>query len=374
MTHPALVGKSFRWLLDSATDAMLVADDAGNILLANAAAEGIFGYDDGGLTGLAVETLIPQRFRQAHQTRRAEYCAHAVPRPIGRGLAVFGVRKDGTEFPAEVSLSPLRTEEGLLVMASIHDISARRQAETQQARLVSELRSANEELRNFAYVVSHDLKAPLRAIGSLANWIATDYTDKLDEAGHDMMLLLASRVRRMDGLIDGILQYSRVGRVKESRVAVELEPLAHDVIDLLSPPPHVRVAIDGPLPTVVAERTRMQQLFQNLLENAFRYLDKAHGDIRIGCRGEEGEWRFFVADNGPGIEPRHFEKIFQLFQTLAPRDRVESTGVGLALAKKIVEMYGGRIWVESEPGAGSIFFFTLPEATVTANPASEEKQ
>lgn len=373
MSHPALDGKSFRWLLKSATDPMIIADGTGRILLSNAAAERLFGYGAEELAKLTVESLIPNRFRQAHESQRSAYCAHPQQRPIGQGLTVYGVRRDGTEFPAEVSLSPLETDHGLLVMAAIHDISERRHAEERQARLVSELKSANEELKSFAYVVSHDLKAPLRAIGSLADWIAADYGDKFDEAGKELLQLLTSRVRRMDGLIDGILQYSRVGRVKETIAPVDLAQLVHDVIDLLAPPAHIHIRVETPLPTVSADRTRMQQVFQNLLGNAIRHMDKPQGDIRIGCSPLADGWRFYVADNGPGIEARHFGRIFQLFQTLAPRDRVESSGVGLALGKKIVELYGGRIWLESEPGQGSTFFFTLPRNRVPERAQSEER-
>lgn len=241
-----------------------------------------------------------------------------------------------------------------------HEIGERKRVEQQQARLVHELESANEELRNFAYVVSHDLKAPLRAISSLADWVVTDYADKFDDEGREHMRLLLGRVRRMDGLIDGILQYSRVGRVKEASVLVDLDQMVHEVIDLLAPPPSITIIVETPLPTVMAERTRMQQVLQNLLSNAIKYMDKPEGRIRVGCTASDDKWQLYVADNGPGIEARHFEKIFQLFQTLAPRDRVESTGVGLAVVKKIIEMYGGEIRVESKVGEGSTFFFTLP--------------
>jgi signal transduction histidine kinase len=146
--------------------------------------------------------------------------------------------------------------------------------------------------------------------------------------------------------------------------------LLEEVIDLLHPPPHLRVTIETALPTVRAERTRLAQVFQNLLSNAIKYLDKPEGEIRIVCADEGESWRFSVADNGPGIEPRHHERVFLLFQTLQSRDRVESTGVGLALVKKIVELYGGRVWVESAPGRGSTFFFTLPK-TITDHTAKE---
>lgn len=231
--------------------------------------------------------------------------------------------------------------------------------------LLRELKSANEELKNFAYVVSHDLKAPLRAISSLADWLSTDYAEKFDAEGKEQMRLLISRVHRMDDLIDGILMYSRVGREKETIVAVNLNKLLHDVIDSLAPPASITITIEDSLPTIMTEPTRIQQVFQNLLSNAIKYMDKPEGKIRIACSTEGKQWKFSVADNGPGIRQRHFEKIFQLFQTLAPRDRVESTGVGLALVKKIVEMYGGHIWIESTVGEGSTFFFSLPRTSAT---------
>lgn len=242
----------------------------------------------------------------------------------------------------------------------LRDITERKRSEEHRDRLLHELESANEELKNFAYVVSHDLKAPLRAISSLADWLSTDYADKFDDEGKEHMRLLIGRVHRMDGLIDGILLYSRVGRVKETMIAVDLNRVVREVIDSLAPAANITIAIDDSLPTVIAEPTRIQQVFQNLISNAIKYMDKPAGDIRIACQPKDAQWQFSVSDNGPGIKQQHFEKIFQLFQTLAPRDRVESSGVGLALVKKIVEMYGGQVWVESVVGTGSTFFFTMP--------------
>ena len=247
---------------------------------------------------------------------------------------------------------------GVLFLFIVREMAERKQAEEQRALLLHELESANEELRNFGYVVSHDLKAPLRAIGSLANWLSADYADKFDDEGKEHMRLLISRVYRMDGLIDGILQYSRVGRVKETIVAVDLDRLVHEVIDLLAPPPSIAVTIESPLPTVMTEPTRIQQVFQNLLSNAIKYMDKPDGRIRIACETEGGQWKFSITDNGPGIDQQHFDKIFQLFQTLAPRDRVESTGVGTALVKKIDVRRSHLAPNHSRPGKH--IFFTLP--------------
>jgi light-regulated signal transduction histidine kinase (bacteriophytochrome) len=205
------------------------------------------------------------------------------------------------------------------------------------------------------------LKAPLRGINALAKWISTDYADKFDKEGKEQLDLLCNRVDRMHDLIDGILQYSRVGRVKEEKVRVNLNELVPGIIDLVAPPENIIITVENELPVIECEKTRIAQVFQNLLSNAVKYMDKPQGDIRISCVEEGDYWKFGVADNGPGIEKKYYEKIFQLFQTLASRDESESTGIGLTVIKKIVEMYGGRIWVESKVNQGSTFFFTLPK-------------
>lgn len=360
MENHILEGQTLDWLLSSAADALIIIDHDGRIVLANQPAERLFGYSNQGLIGQRLEILIPERFRRAHVVERTDYFAQPRARPMGVGMELRGQRSDGVEIPIEVSLSPLKTDRGLsLVMATVHDVSLRKQAELA-------LLAANEELTNFAYVVSHDLKAPLRGIASLADWLSQDYADKFDAQGREHMRLLIRRVHRMSALIDGILEYSRAGRVKETSTRVDMNALMREIVDLLAPPPNIQVLVATPLPTLIVDKTRIQQVLQNLLSNAIKYMDKPAGKIRIDCVDQEQALLFSVSDNGPGIEQRHFDRIFQLFQTLAPRDQVESTGVGLALVKKIVEMYGGRVWVESEVGTGSTFFFTLPRHLLAA--------
>jgi signal transduction histidine kinase len=242
------------------------------------------------------------------------------------------------------------------------EIAEREKAESRQADLLRELETVNQELKDFAYIASHDLKAPLRAIKTLSEWITQDYADKLDEEGKEQLRLLGTRVERMHNLIDGILQYSRVGRVKEKLAQVDLSALVPEIVDMVAPPQNIEVTIEDNLPTIIVEETRIMQVFQNLLSNAVKYMDKPEGLIRIGCAVEDGFYRFSVSDNGPGIEQRHFERIFKIFQTLSSRDEFESTGVGLTVVKKIVELYGGKIWLESKVGEGTTFFFTFPVA------------
>jgi signal transduction histidine kinase len=241
-------------------------------------------------------------------------------------------------------------------------LAARKRAEDKQAQLLTQVEAANQELADFAHVISHDLKAPLRAIDTLAKWLVADYKDKIDDEGRGQLNLLVGRVKRMHDLIDGILQYSRAGRILEEVVEVDLAELVPGVIDLVAPPSHIRVTVETPLPTVVIERTRVAQVFQNLLSNAIKYNDKPQGLIRVGCTEEGGVWKFHVSDNGPGIEEKDRQRVFLLFQTLQPRDRADSTGVGLAVVKKAVELYGGRVWIDSRLGEGSTFYFTLPKA------------
>lgn len=244
------------------------------------------------------------------------------------------------------------------------EVAERKKAEERQAHLLDQLEKANKELKDFAYIVSHDLKAPLRGIKTLADWIASDYSDKIDDDGKENIKLLLSRVDRMQSLIDGILQYSRVGRVREEVIHVDINQAVADIIDMIAPPENITINVVRSLPVIECEPTRITQIFQNLLSNAVKYMDKPQGHIRVGCVEDGSFWKFSIADNGPGIDEKHFEKIFQMFQTLSPRDEFESTGVGLTVVKKIIEMYGGKIWVESIVGEGSTFFFTLPKQKV----------
>ena len=239
------------------------------------------------------------------------------------------------------------------------EIAERKLFEERQTHLIKELESTNRELDDFAHIVSHDLKAPLRAIKSLSDWVLQDHADAIGEYGKEKMLLLNSRIDHLRDLIDGILDYSRVGRLVKDVAEVDLGSLVEKVIASLLCPKNICITIDNRLPVVTCDIVRIGQVFQNLVDNAVKHMDKQEGEIRIGCEGDDKQWTFSVADNGPGIEKKHYERIFQLFQSLHG-DEKKGMGAGLAIAKKIVEMHGGRIWVDSEVGRGSTFFFTLP--------------
>ena len=235
------------------------------------------------------------------------------------------------------------------------------QNDVEEENLVHKLAKTRQELDDFVYIVSHDLRAPLRAIDSLAGWIATDYADSIDKDGQEMLSLLVGRSRRLHQMLDGLLQYSRIGRIVEQKTELDLAKLVPEIFHKLAPDGTVELLIQTDMPVIWGEQTRIEQIFENLLSNALRSIDKPLGKIEIGCFEADAYWEFRVTDNGMGIEKKHHTRIFQMFQTLQPRYETEENGVGLALVKKIVETYDGRIWVESQPGRGSTFYFTYPK-------------
>ena len=278
------------------------------------------------------------------------------------------IRKDGNIRWVRRTLVPTFDSQGNIVSYDglLQDITELKIAEHVQIQLLGELEQATEELRDFAYVASHDLKGPLRGISALAGWLSTDYGDKLGDEGKEHIKLLIARVKRMYNLIDGVLAYSQVAR-KEKSVEVDLSDVVSEVIADLGVPKSVEMVIEKPLPNVICGRNSIRQVFYSLIGNAVNFMDKPDGRVVINWAEEHNYWKFSVADNGPGIEDEHFDKIFRIFQTLSPRDHLEHTGVGLTITKKIVEFYGGKIWVQSKPGKGSTFFFTLPKEHKHAN-------
>jgi len=255
----------------------------------------------------------------------------------------------------------------LLVIYSVYSIRVKniveygQKLEAEVEKRTEDLNKSNKELEDFAYIVSHDLKAPLRGINELSEWISEDYSGVLDKEGKEDLEMLKERASKMNDMIQGILEYSRIGRMEGKPGEIDLNELVRDTIDLLSPPENIKIEIENKLPEYTADRTRLTQLFQNLLSNAIKHLDKPKGIIKVGCLSKEKEWEFSISDNGPGIEKQYFEKIFKMFQTLKADPTGKSTGIGLTIVKKIIDLYEGRIWLKSELGKGTTFYFTLPK-------------
>ena len=206
----------------------------------------------------------------------------------------------------------------------------------------------------------------------MARWLSYDYADKLDEKAKERLDLLLNRVSQMYNMIDGIIKYSRAGYPAEQKLQINLNELMPEIIEMVSAPENIAIVVENELPVIESEQTRITWVFQILLSNAVKYIDKPQGQIRIGCVEEEAFWKFSVADNGPGIEEELFENIFRISQTTEPQDKIESAGIGLSLVKKIVETYGGKIRVVSKLGQGTTFLFTLPKQNCSVMDAKLE--
>jgi PAS domain S-box-containing protein len=361
-THLVQMENKYRGLLEAAPDAMVVVNDAGNIVLLNLQAETAFGYRRDELLGQSMSNIVPAGFPErlvADSLRSAE---DALAQQIGTGIELTARRKDGSEFPIEMMLSPLASADGVLVTAAIRDITARKSSEAQLLGKVEELNRSNEELQQFAYIASHDLQEPLRMVASYTALLARRYKGKLDSDADDFIAFAADGATRMQRLIQDLLAYSRVGSKGKDLIYTSSEDALQQAMR------NLRGAIEGsgalvthdPLPSVMADEMQLTQLFQNLVGNAVKYRRAGTPRIHIAAAPTDAsKWMFSVRDNGLGIESQFFERIFGVFQRLHKREEFEGTGIGLAICKKIVERHGGTISVESTLGEGSTFRFPL---------------
>ncbi|MGZ8481405.1 MAG: sensor histidine kinase [Candidatus Limnocylindria bacterium] len=352
----------YRGLLEAAPDAMIVVNEAGDIVLLNVQAEKQFGYRRDELIGQPVTNIIPEGFAERLIADGTRSAADALAQQIGTGIELVARRKDGTEFAIEIMLSPLDSVDGILVTAAIRDISVRNAAEAHLASTVDDLRRSNEELEHFAYVASHDLQEPLRMVSSYTQLLARRYAGQLDADADEFIAFAVDGAARMQQLIQDLLTYSRVGTKGSPLVETPSErALAQALLNIRATIEETGAQVTyDPMPVVLADEAQLAQLFQNLIGNGIKYQHGEAPRVHVGVEGDgEGGWTFAVRDNGIGIEPQYFERIFGMFQRLHGRDDFSGTGIGLAICRKIVERHGGTISVESEPGTGSTFRFAL---------------
>jgi len=262
----------------------------------------------------------------------------------------------------KVSATVFQDQKGnpLRMVGINYDITNQAIAEQKLVEYTGNLEKINAELDQFAYVVSHDLKAPLRAINNLSSWIEEDLEGKMDNETQEQFALLRGRVLRMEGLINGILEYSRAGRIKANNQKVNVQTLVYELCDSLKTKDNILYHIPANLPTIFTEKVALEQVFSNFISNAIKYNDKEQVEIWIDFEIENDKLHFSIKDNGPGIDEKYFDKIFIIFQTLQARDQFESTGVGLAIVKKIIEDKDCKVWVESTLKEGTTFHFTWP--------------
>ncbi len=366
-THLSQMEGRYRGLLEAAPDAMVVVNQSGEIVLLNVQAEKQFGYRRDELLGQKVTNIIPTGFAErliADDQRSAE---DASAQQIGAGIELIARRKDGSEFPIELMLSPLQNADGVLVTAAIRDISVRKQAAVVLLQKVDELKRSNEELGQFAYIASHDLQEPLRMVASYTQLLSRRYKGKLDADADEFIAFAVDGARRMQRLIQDLLTYSRVGtKGRDLRPASSEDAFQQALVNLRSSIERSGAQVThDPLPAVMADEMQLTQLFQNLVGNAIKYqksgVPRVHVSVSSVMNGSK-KWAFAVKDNGIGIDPQYFERIFGMFQRLHKREEFAGTGIGLAICKKIVERHGGSISVESELGHGSTFRFALSKS------------
>jgi PAS domain S-box-containing protein len=350
--------------VEACPNGMIMTDAAGDIVLVNAEAERLFGYGRDELLGNSIDILIPDSMRAAHAGHRQHFVECPGSRRMGIGRDLYGLRKDGALIPVEVGLNPIRTRQGLMILSAVTDIAERKNAMERLAQQREELQRSNADLEQFAYVASHDLQEPLRMVATYTELLAERYRGKLDERADKYIGYAVDGAKRMQQLVKELLAYSRVSSQANPPAVVETDAVVNNVLGGLKiaiEETHAEIERER-LPAVRADQAQLEQVFQNLIGNALKFHDGRTPHIRIGAEQSNGKCIFQVADNGIGIDQQYSERIFQMFQRLHERGRYEGNGIGLAIAKKIVERHGGRIWFESEPAKGTTFYFTIPSA------------
>ncbi len=352
-------------VLRSTLDSIITMDSDGRVTEFNPAAVEAFHYTREEAVGrMLAELVVPERFREAHVAGLRRYTETGEAHVIGKRLELPAIRKDGSEFLSELTITRGDVDGKPIFTGVLRDITARKQSEAEREQLIKALARSNQELDQFAYVASHDLKAPLRGIANLSQWIEEDLGEKLGGENKGQMEMLRGRVHRMEALIDGILQYSRAGRAKARPEEIDTGALVREVLELIAPPAKMKITIPETMPVIRAEKIPLQQVLMNLLGNAIKHAGKEDPLIEIAWTDAGPFVEFSVRDNGQGIAPQYHERIFGIFQTLEARDKVEGTGIGLSVVQKIVEAKGGRVWLESDVGIGARFKFLWPKTEI----------
>lgn len=360
---------AWRELVQSAPDAIVVVDTDGRIDIVNSQAEALFGYSREEMVGQPIELLIPQRYCSGHVTLRNNYIEQPRVRPMGEGRVLYGLRKDGSEFPVSISLSPIHSGGRLRIFSDIRDVTAQREAEQHirdlNARLIQqndELERVNHELEAFSYSVSHDLRTPLRAIDGFSRILLQEYAESLDDKGRDYLERVRKAAQKMGALIDDLLKLSRIARSEVQYETVDLSAMAVELLqDLQQGDSNRQVSVRVQENLEVRGDSRLLRVaLDNLLGNAWKFTrGRADASIEFGMQVQDEEEVYYIRDNGAGFDMAYADKLFGAFQRLHDAAAFPGTGIGLATAQRVIHKHGGRVWAAGEPDQGATFYFTL---------------
>lgn len=348
-------------VITSATYGLVSLSSNGQIIDFNSAAGRIFGYSADEVVGLNVRTIIPELYQDAPEVHLKGRDYFTLDKITQNLREAEGQRKDGERFPLEAAFSVMELQGRKTYSGIIRDISRQKSNQERFDRLITDLKLSNDDLEKFAYIASHDLKSPLRAIDNLSLWLAEDLGDRLDDKSRGHLEQLRSRVKRMERLLNSLLEFSRAGQNIDAKNVVNGRELAEEIVGLLNVPDGFDIVFSPALEEIEIPKMPLEQVFHNLISNALKHHDQESGVIRVDVRDSGEFYEFSVSDDGPGIDALYHKRIFEMFQTLRRRDEVEGSGMGLALVKKIVQRVGGRIRIESTEGNGATFIFTWPK-------------
>jgi PAS domain S-box-containing protein len=349
----------FRLIVETALDAVVTMNAAGTITGWSPQAETVFGWSHKEVFGRSLaDTIIPERYREAHRRGLERFLATGKSSMLNQRFELSALDRHGTEFPVELAITVLHSGDAPSFSAFVRDI-------TERKRIDDDLRRSNADLEQYAYIASHDLQEPLRMVTSYTELLAERYRGQLDHKAAKFIHYITDGAKRMQRLVTDLLTYSRVGALGIALKPVSAEVVVRNVLNSLGPfirETGATIEITAPLPAVMADEVQLMQLLQNLIGNALKFRSVRPPRVVIDAVACDSRWRFSVQDNGIGIDVRYTERIFQMFQRLHEKERYEGSGIGLAIAKRIVERHDGRIWLESTVGAGTTFFFTLSPA------------
>lgn len=349
-------------IMNTAADGIITITPLGKITSFNLAAEKVFGYTADEVIGKNIKYLMSEPHQAQHDSYLSNYLKTGKAKFLGTGTRELEARhKNGRTFPIDLGISEVNLGHERSFVGIIRDITIRKANEEELRRTLEDLTLSNEELEKFAYVASHDLKSPLRAIDNLSLWLDEDLGDALTGKNKEYMEKLRSRVFRMDQLLDDLLIYCRAGQSDKKSASIKADSLINEIIELLNIPDGFQVNVDESLKQCIVSKSPLNQIFRNLIGNAIKHHDKDEGMVNVFVKNNGAYYEFTVEDDGPGIDPQFHDKVFEMFQTLKPRDEVEGSGMGMALVRKLLYKHGGRIHLDSDIGKGTRVNFTWPK-------------